>query len=348
MLKIMRIHCHKDILGIRGLLGWFIAGVLSLAITSVFVMLYNYSGTHIVNPSGATDYKWPARQYKANLTEGINLMHMDANGFNNLSADTEDIDILLMGSSHMEAIQFPTEYNTGSLLNNMLSDMKTYNIGMSGHQLDNCLDNLEAAVDEYGPSKYLVLQSGNLSMSKETMKLLLDGSLADIPSYDSGIVYYMQKIPIIKVIYKQLNDKISIDTAREREIKTLFGGETVDDLGDSEEDELMLKDILEEKNEYCKSHGVKLVIAYTPPITISAGGAMKRGDEDDLVEMFNNVCKSLDIEFIDCFDAFEENYENTYNVPYGFNNTAVGTGHLNRAGHKILAQEIARAVGGNK
>ncbi len=73
------------IIGMKGILGWVIAGMISLMMASAFVLVYAYSGTHITNPSGATDYKWRAGQYKAQWSEGISYMYMDENGFNNLS-----------------------------------------------------------------------------------------------------------------------------------------------------------------------------------------------------------------------------------------------------------------------
>jgi hypothetical protein len=85
-----------------------LAGAVSLAILSIFTLLYNFSGIHIENPSGATDYKWQSGQRKATMTEGFSWLKMDDSGFNNVAFDdvgSEQPDILLMGSSHMEAVQ---------------------------------------------------------------------------------------------------------------------------------------------------------------------------------------------------------------------------------------------------
>ncbi len=332
---------------IKQLFGWGAAGIIAILITSAFVLIYNYSGTHIANPSGATDYKWASNQYKGNMTEGINLMWMDENGFNNLSADTKNIDILLMGGSHMEAIQFPTEKNTGSLMNEMMPEYKTYNIGMSGHQFLNCLDNLEAAIDEYKPEKYVVLQSGNVSVTEEGLKSVLDGSLANIPSYDSGVLYYLQKIPVIKVVYKQLIEKINVD----RESTVAVKANTTDPVESSEDlDRKMelLSQILEEKSEYCTINRMQLVIAYNPAVEVDENGDMQRSDDEKWVGIVSEECKENGIRFIDCYETFEANYKDTFEVPYGFNNTIMGSGHLNETGHRLLAEAIKETLEGEQ
>lgn len=330
----------------KSILQWFLAGIIALAITSAFVVLYNYSGTHIVNESGATDYRWQANQYKGNMTEGINWMKMDANGFNNLSADTTDISILLMGGSHMEAIQIPAEKNAGSLLNDMLKDAKVYNIGMSGHQIANCLDNLEAAVCEFKPSGYVIIQTGDLTLTDDIIIDLRDGLLEDIPSYDSGALYYMQKIPALKVIYKQLTDKITNDVKNVTPIVSKSGEPSL--IGKFTNKSILLSSVMQDKRDFCAENGLRLVIVYTPLTALDENGNLERRDDSAWVEAFSGVCENAGIDFIDCFDAFKSNYEHNHEVPYGFSNSSMGSGHLNAAGHRVLAEQICDFLRGDK
>lgn len=318
---------------IKEFLTWCLAGTFALFISSVFVLFYNYSGTHITNLSGATDYKWMPMQYKGNMIEGINFMHMDANGFNNLSAETDEIDILLMGGSHMEAIQFPTEYNVGSLLN---KKCKTYNIGMSGHQLINCLNNLEAAVKCYSPSNFVIIQTSNIALTQAEIDSVLDQTLKDIPSYDSGLLYYLQKLPAIKVVYKQLKDKWAIDHVSNK--KASFKKASFLNNTHSVLDSLNL--LLQQSRNKCKN----LIIAYTPQISLLESGEIERDDNVEYVNEFKECCTRNDIIFIDCYNAFLTEYRKTYSVPFGFNNSRMGIGHLNKVGHRILAQELTKTI----
>lgn len=328
----------KHIIGLQGLLGWILAGIIAIVISSVFVLIYNYSGTHITNPSGATDYKWPSKQYKAQWSEGINYMHMDANGFNNLSSDTSNVDILLMGSSHMEAIQFPTKYSAGALMNDYLTDSYTYNIGISGHQLINCLDNLEAAVEEYKPNRYVVIETDNIDVSEEDLIAVRDGNVPHIPSYNSGLIYQLQRIPAIKVVYKQLTNKLSID----RTLRVNDTTEVTNNISISRDD--VLKEVLNQKAILCADNHIKLVLCYMPHITVDSNGVLQRDDDTEWTALVKGTADQAGILMIDCFDAAKAEYEKTYELPYGFNNATMGEGHLNITGHRIVAQEIAKKI----
>jgi hypothetical protein len=119
------------------------AGLVAVVILSLFTLIYSYSGTHVDNTSGATDYRWMAGQYKSNMVEGFTWTKADANGFNNTYPNHYwGNGILLMGSSHMEAFNVPQDKNTANVLNSLLennnSNMHVYNIGMSGHTIYRC------------------------------------------------------------------------------------------------------------------------------------------------------------------------------------------------------------------
>lgn len=125
------------------------AGIVSLGILSLFSIAYNYTGVHIDNTDGATDYKWEANQLLTTMGEGYAWFRVDENGFNNCGdkhSPNSDVDILLMGSSHMEAVNVSPKSNTGYILNELIDDKRTYNIGISGHSIYRCVSNLQDAV----------------------------------------------------------------------------------------------------------------------------------------------------------------------------------------------------------
>ena len=92
-----------------------VAGMVALIILSIFTMVYHFTGVHISNPSGATDYYWAPNQLKTTMTEGFSWFRMDENGFNNKTIP-DKVDILLMGSSHMEAVNVTQSDTTSSVL----------------------------------------------------------------------------------------------------------------------------------------------------------------------------------------------------------------------------------------
>ncbi len=82
-----------------------------------------------------------------------------------------------------------------------------------------------------------------------------------------------------------------------------------------------------------------IVFIYHPYTIIEKNGdiSIKRCET---WEIFKKACENNDIDVIDCGNDFLEYYSENKRLPYGFFNTTLGTGHLNRLGHRIIADEI--------
>lgn len=324
------------------------AGILSLLFLSAFNYIYNFTGIHIVNPSGATDYTWLPNQYKANMTEGFAWLHMDANGFNNAYVPAEDeIDILLMGGSHMEAVVVGGKENVGYLLNQYLDDLYTYNIGMSGHVIYVCVQNLEAALEKYSPSDFVVIETGTVQLDADAMTEALEGTYSEIPSYDSGLLYLIQKrLPVIKTLYKQMDDWISLglnacaDDAGQNESE--LSGEA-DDGQYRQTLEAFIQKISTTVSE--RRGGVKTIILYQPMIEVDAdGNCVMLPEEQRAREQFAEICDEQGIIFVDMTDDFLSLYEEKHVLTHGFVNTKLGAGHLNKYGHEACAKALAETI----
>ncbi len=107
--------------------------VVSIIVLSLFLLLYNLLPVHIINPKGNTDYIWPANAVWVKMTEGISYGKFDSNGYNNLEA-IDSPDIILLGSSHMEATNIMQDETIATLLNKYFKGKYlVYNLGISGH-----------------------------------------------------------------------------------------------------------------------------------------------------------------------------------------------------------------------
>ncbi len=304
----------------------------SIIILSVFLLVYNFSGVHVKNDQYTTDYKWESYQLKTTMSEGFSWLKMDSNGFNNTSNDDCNIALLLMGSSHMEAVNIPEDENTGFLLNKQLNNLKTYNIGVSGHDIYVCAKNINNAIKEYKPSKYVVVETSTVSLDNEKMKQVINNELETIPSYDSGIVYYVQKYcPAIKTLFKDISDWKTADS-RASDTKT-----------EKEPcSRKILSDFLEKMANACPSQ--KLIILYHPSYNIDEKGELVFDESNSYIDQFASVCNDNGIIFVDMTDSFKELYEKKHILAHGFINTAVGEGHLNKYGHEAIANELVKVI----
>ena len=317
----------------------FVAGVFAFAILSAVTFFYNFTGIHITNTTGATDYVWQKNQIMFNMKEGFSYVKMDKNGFNN--ADVfENVDILLMGSSHMEAYQVMQNENCASLLNEYLPEFNTYNIGISGHTIYRIVDNVDSALKEYSPSEYILIETNTVSLDVRTMKEVMNGESSAIKSYDSGLLFYLQKIPAFKPLYNQIDNWLNLKSANNKKSsdgvveETIISDEYVEIL------DLFLSKIKNEADKY----GIVPVIFYAPNESLDSQGKLYFSTDMKYFDVYKSVCESNGIVFVDMSDPFESLYKNSNVLAHGFSNTAVGVGHLNKYGHNIIAETLAAEI----
>lgn len=315
-----------------------VSSILSLTVLIIGVDIYGYSGIHMVSKTGATDYTWMPNQWKTTMSEGFSWFRMDENGFNNMQGNTDDIDILLMGSSQMEAVSVGCTGNTAALLNSYLP-YRTYNIGISAHLIYHCVNNLADAVKVYQPSAYVIIETDAVRLDEDMMQLVIDGNFDHIPSYDSGIFYGLQKyVPPVKTIYKNMKDWSNMGEGRSEK-------ESIQKL-DSENVSATYVSTMKNFLEYAKSkvQGQQLIFVYDPIDQIDNDGNYIETDET-YRNLFNEECEKLGIVFVDMSDDFRELYEQQHVMAHGFSNTMPGSGHLNKCGHEAIAKRLAEVIG---
>ena len=324
-----------------------ISGAIALVILSLFSLLYDYTGCHVQNMNGDTDYKWRNNQYSSTMKEGLSWFRFDKNGFNNIddtSFEERPVDILLMGSSHMEARQIKKNENVGALLNEYIPDLRTYNIGISGHNIYTCVKNIQAACNVYAPLQYVVLETDNIMLEERSLQQVINGEYSEIPSYDLGFLYFVQKnIPAVKSLYKSLSEWKDISAWRTVEYidKTEIGELEKDTITDELKEEIdkFLLFAVSSIPDRCK-----LIIFYHPSVGINERGEFVNDDNLQYVTLFANACRENDIIFVNGMEDFVNLYENRSILAKGFINTAVGTGHLNRYGHQVIAYHLSEVI----
>lgn len=104
----------------------------------------------------------------------------------------------------MEGANVFTTQRTSYLLQK-LTNKSVYNIGISGHELLTCVKNLDSALTVMQPTEYVIIETGTTTFNLKDINECLSGDTTSIPSYDSGILFQLQKIPYLKLLYAQLN-----------------------------------------------------------------------------------------------------------------------------------------------
>ncbi len=317
----------------------FAAGCIAFAALSLFAFFHYNVPVHYDNPTGATEYVWESHKFYSKGTEGFALGRTNDEGFNNLMdrSEVEHIDILLMGSSHTEGFNVSQDENMVAVINRLFEDEKyCYNIGTAGHTLPYCVKNLSAALDEYRPAEYVLLESYGVEFSAEELQKVVEGKLAHIPSHNGGIVGLLQKLPYLRLFYTQFFKG---------------GGQAFDGIAalDAKEEagisyEQALDSFLDMVADICKAHAVTPIIVHNRNVEIAPDGSGYFDSDGEKLDAFARLCEEKGIVFIDLRDRIMEQYEQEQALCYGFSNTSPGMGHMNALGHRIFAEETVRAI----
>ena len=314
----------------------FLAGVIALAALTLFCMVYDSLPVHYAADDGVTDYYWKPHFRYVCCTEGFSWGRTNNEGYIDTYDYTENTptDVLVMGSSHMEAMQVPLGSSAAARLDALLSDAGVYNIGISGHTLPVCAQNLTAAVRKYVPSKYVVIETAVLQFTNDDLRKALSGDLPEIPSYTGGIVGLLQQNPYLRRIYHQLMGFMGQTESNDDVSATVVP--SADDVGDP----ALVSALLAQMADTAASSGAKLIIAYHPGITLERDGSITFSSTEEEENAFAGLCAENGAYFLNMRERFQQEYDENHILPYGFANTSVGTGHMNRYGHKMMAEEL--------
>ena len=321
-----------------------LSGLIAFLILTAFCYFYYNIPVHCDNLDGSTDYKWEANAFYSRGTEGFAWGKTNNDGFANMFDYDEDtkIDILVMGSSHMEAYQVDMNESTASMLNALLADDVVYNIGVSGHNFLTCVGNLDAAIESYQPSKYVIIETNSISFSDDALSRAIDGTTAEIPSHTGGIVGFLQKNPYLRLMYKQIEHFIG--TRRNGDDDAEENDRTSPSSVDKENNEKLLNAVLQKMSLSAKDHGLQIIIVYHPGTKVESNGSLRLTDDENTIFQFQRLCKANDIIFMDMSARFATEYAKSYVLPYGFSNSSVGSGHLNKYGHAMIADELYKLI----
>lgn len=311
-----------------------IAAIISFIILNGFSFLFYNIPPRVDDESGSVDYKWPAKSFYSRGTEGIAWGKVNNDGFNNLIDYDEslDIDILLMGSSHLEGFTVAQKFNVANILNEN-TNFLTYNISISEHTLLNCIFDLESAISKYKPKKYVIIETMNVSFYEDEIAKFTGGN-GKLDSFSSPLLDFLQNFKYLKLLFTQYNNTKGHKTGLKNE--------------GSINNEKLLNELFKEAKEVCDKNDVDLVFLYHPTLSFDNEGNVNAVYNREDMNIFKNACIENDIHFINMEDTFINAYKTNKVLPHGFNNTVPGSGHLNKYGHEMIAMEIKKFVEENE
>ena len=323
---------------LQSLLRIIISGVIAFVILSVFCILYYNVPTQAVCEDGVSFNKWGSHVFYSRATEGFAAGVTNNDGYIN-SFDYEQgmpIDVLIMGSSHIEGFNTPQEYITSERLNDMLGYNGVYNIGVSGHSFMSCVNNMEAAVDKYKPSKYVVIEISTLNYSSDSINKAINGEIRGDSVSANGFLRLLQKNQYLRLLYMQASMYME-----QNEKKQVSNQEASSDRLLITEEKTALFDALFAKiSAIAQKYGAKAIIMYHPATSVGSDGSLVLPNNSETTDVFREYSEKNGVIFLDMSERFLKEYNENDILPHGFSNTSVGSGHLNRYGHEMIASEL--------
>lgn len=317
-----------------------LAGISAAVLLSVILSVYYVLPIHCENKAKNTDYVWAPGSYWAKVTEGISYGRFDSNGFNNARA-VENPDIIVLGSSHMEALNVMPKQNTSAVLQTMLENHRVYNMGISAHDIYKVSQYLENSLKRFETvPEVTVIEIDKLKIKEDKVDAVINGD-AETPSPNLGrLMRAVQKNPFLRLVNSQKNHGllnqfvIKREQPTREEKQTVMKTESMDGAYDK---------LLEYIGNIGKKYNTHIIIMFHPAELLSPNGSVAFEYRDES-ESFAKKAEENGIRFIDMAQSFSEMYEKEHRLPHGFCTGRIGEGHLNKYGHAAIARELCKAV----
>jgi hypothetical protein len=324
---------------------------------NIFCSFYFKIPWQIRRINAATDYIFTPNKEFVNLNEGFSHLTFDRNGYPNANQKLAKEKILLLGSSYMEANQVDEPFRVSTLLNNYFSknpkeELTVYNISRSGNFFPGIIKGFRAAVDEFPDSKAIVIELNN-SLFDLT---LLHDALNQV-SYDfkeTGSMLMKNRNLKLKILTGYADKFPYFELLKSKQFKDL-GNNNLDnyELSENNKNEVLVSD--KKYYEYFRliNKSMKLfrgqyrnpiILLYHPGVKLLKNGKMKLMEDKKSKGIFAKCAKDNDINWLDVGLAFLQNYEKNHEVPTGFWNTTMASGHWNKVGHKIVSEELLKKL----
>ena len=146
----------------------------------------------------------------------------------------------------------------------------------------------------------------------------------------------LQKNQFLRLCYTQLqnfsaNEKVSDNSEKKSTTDVVRNMDLYDEL-------------LAKLSNTISDSGAQLIIVYHSNLKINNDGSVSYSGDTELISNFADLCEKNNILFLNMMDRFIQYYDETHILPHGFGNTSVGTGHLNKHGHNMIAQAVYELI----
>lgn len=339
----------------REFLSWIGAFGIGFIIANFLVSFYFFEPGWFNRQGGATKMIYEPGGKIVRADEGYTVTHIDENGYINESSDLSDKGyVLVLGNSQSNGNNVMPEDKYVQVLNNLLKNDRqeknscVYNISVGGKDFCDIVRGFEAAIKEFPQAQAVVIQIQTTDLDLDKLQDCIvqrTFSEEDRGNYLKEHITFKQKIlnniknyfPLWIYLWEIKSQKIDLNFNN----AFWYRQENQESVADNkpvymDEYEIMLERAL---NYLGSDYNVKVIIVNIPIIRLDSNGEIIYC-ESETETVFENLCKENGVTYCNMISKYQAEYQNSYKLPYGFSNTSMGAGHLNKDGHRMVAEEL--------
>jgi len=212
-----------------------------------------------------------------------------------------------------------------------------YNIGSSGNALINIAATYSEALDYFQPRRYAIIETRDLPQYSDLKNFeTFKGALLN--HFENKLIVFVSE-HILSLRWIILNLQQGLRGRQNRE-----DIETNQKEGWNDENVDRLRKFLGRFSELSRVRDVQPILFYHPRFTLNTDGSASLDSNPKDVELYRTECEKQGIVFLYLGDRFMREYEEKNVLPYGFWNTLPNTGHLNKDGHRMVAEELCKVI----
>ena len=284
-------------------------------------------------PEGPAASVWRPGAVIVHGTEGYGISKVDENGFLNSDGTLAERYVLMMGASHTQGKEVSSGQMYSTLVNDYFSGgsgfLTAYSIASDGHFLPSQIRHFRAAVEAFPNAGAITIEIGSTDDSPQELH-----DARKQPVYDPGNGDFNNLSPVSR-LKLAAKEGLPLLTLLKKNFQTLRAQAAEETEGPYDYETELDAALSLIRSQF----DGPLAFAYHPTTEIQPDGSLKLVYSGNW-EIFCQVCEKNGIDVIDTGPRFTRLYETEQKLPYGFANTTPGSGHLNAAGHRILAEEI--------
>lgn len=324
---------------------WIASAMLAFVLVNLLCFFYERPTAWFDTPNGPSLAGWRPRSILVHGTEGYGITKIDENGYINPSGRLGDSYILMMGSSHTQGKEVPSNKKYSVLVNQHFAretdNLFTYNIASDGNFLPTLFKHFHAAVQAFPDSKMISIEVSNTDFSVEEMQ----DALLQV-EYDEGnsVANQYRNSGIKTKITNTVKESFPLLSLIKTKLKTA-GAQSVSAKTYSVDEDVYFKLLNQAMEQIRSEYEGPIVFVYHPPVALRYDGTLELCYGTMWPE-FQQACANNQIDVIDMGPYFEQWFRENKQLPYGFLNTAFGTGHLNEIGHQLIANALIAYIGG--